>query len=234
MSKPYYNFFNFNYTNQTTKIQKPNNQVSRIESAFLTPRGANLYRKVTDCSCVGGETNTSIYKDSYALHAGQAGCFDPVIKSLNNQKNKNVVYEGTIPNKNYNYSYHQYLSDRLSYDTATCNSDLSCNIPSESIVRGVVKYGTTNNPWPNSGFSKNSAVSSGNRLLKLKYDSIRCTPNYSNPNCGCPPSGSQTACRGKYYGPYTNYPNINKKSTINCESKHYLQSVRQNKTSNCN
>jgi len=238
MSKPYYNFFNFNFTDQTKTVKKPNKtSTQRIESAFLSPRGLNMYRKQTDC-CVGRETNTSIYKDSYALHAGLPGCFDPVIKTKNNEKNKNSSYEGTLPNKKYNYSYYQYLSDRLSYDTATCNSDLSCNIPSESIVNGVVEYGTTSNPWPNKNFSKNSAVSSGNRLLKLKYDSVRCTPNSSDPNCRCPASSQaiysrQTACRGKYYGPYTIFPNINKKSTIPCESKRSLQRARQNKNVSC-
>lgn len=234
MSKPYYNFFNFNFTDQRKTVKKPSKaSTDRIESAFLSPRGLNMYRKQTDCSCVGTETNTSIYKDSYALHAGQAGCFDPVIKTKINDKNKNSTYEGTLPNKNYNYSYHQYLSDRLSYDTATCNSDLSCNNPSQSIVNGVVKYGTTANPWPNKNFSKNSAVSSGNRLLRLKYDSIRCTPNSSDPNCRCPANSGQTACRGKYYGPYTIFPNITKKSSIPCESNRHLQRLRQSNTNSC-
>lgn len=234
MSNKYYSFFNFQYNNPTKKVEKPNVRENRILSAPFTPRGLNMYRKVTDCSCGPQNVNTKIYKDSQALCAGQPGCFNPVIKTRINQRNKNPEYQGTIPNRNYNYSYHQYLSNRISYDSATCNSDLTCNIPSQSIVRGTVKYGTTTNPWPNPTFSRKSAVSSGNRLLKLKYDSLRCTPDSSNPNCRCPAtSGSSTPCRGKYYGGSSNNINIHKKSIIPCESRKYLQQIRQSKNANC-
>ena len=231
MSTPYYNSFNFSYNNQTKKVEKPNVRENRIASAPFSPRGLNMYRNVTNCNCGPENINTKIYKDSQALCAGQPGCYNPIIKTRINERNKNTEYKGTIPNRNYKYSYHQYLSNTISYDSAIC-----CNVSSKPNVpsKPIVNYGTQTNPWPNPTFSKKGAVSSGNRLLNLKYNSIRCTPESSNPNCGCPAiPGSSTPCRGKYYGASSNNINIHKKSTIACESRTYLQRIRQSNNSKC-
>lgn len=112
-----------------------------------------------------------IYKDPYAIHSKTDVCYDKRIRSINN---KNGVID-----RNYNYDYSQYLRNKgKAFNTIDNNIHVNGNTYKTRSYSKLCSTATVATGFPvvkkerNKKFSTNSAVSSGSRLARLKYDTI--------------------------------------------------------------
>lgn len=168
-------------------------------------RGLKIYRWM-DCECDTPTPKfaTVILKDNMSQCNTSGSCYNSVIKSTINSKNQDGTYTN---NNSYSYSNSQYLRNRCKiYEQ---------NLPASHkyINNELVVYGNcaespdcascpiTYNP-NNAQYSKQGGVSSSERLLRLKYNTVAGIIN-SGPDC----------CK-KYIGDTTPLINIHKKSTI--------------------
>ena len=104
-------------------IEPPGPTRSRLpNSVNFPPRGLNIVRKELQCPSPS-ETNCNInnniieiYKDPYSKCEVNSGRYDPVIRSVNNVKGKNIDLCGnitlgqTFPHTYYSNSYKGYLN----------------------------------------------------------------------------------------------------------------------------
>jgi len=208
-------------------------------SVYYPPRGINHPRKTLQCPtpCDASANVTDVYKDPFS-QCNRDSCYDNRIRSVNNVKGKNIDLEGnlqpgeqTLQNKLYAYDYNQYLKYRkCRYPTnqnpncSTCGTGATGNvIGNASYCENRVPYtkgATSANPYPNQSFSTNSAVSSGSRIEKLKYDAIRCTPRNK------PQDIEERKQCTKYMGTIKYFQDINKKQQV-CPVPYALSRVRQ-------
>jgi hypothetical protein len=112
-----------------------------------------------------------IYKDPYALSCGTSVCYDKRIRSINNKNGK--------INRDYNYDYGQYLRNKgKGFNTINNSVYVSGNDYKTRSYSNICSTSTAANGFSvvkkekNKKFSSNSAVSSGSRLARLKYDTI--------------------------------------------------------------
>lgn len=209
-------------------------------SVYYPPRGINHARKSLQCvstPCDASANVTDIYKDPFS-QCSKDSCYDNIIKTVNNVRGKNIDLEGnlqsgnqTLPNTLYSYDYNQYLKYRkCRYPTnqnpncSTCGTGTTGNVIGNSAYcKNRVPYtkgATSSNPYPNQSFSTNSAVSSGSRIEKLKYDAIRCTPRSK------PQDITNNKQCTKYMGTIKYFQDINKKQQV-CDVPYALSRVRQ-------
>jgi hypothetical protein len=141
--------------------------------AFRRPLAG--YRKVGNTDGPGSGACTiklqEIYKDPYALSMRTSSCYDKRIRSINNKN-------GVI-NRDYNYDYGQYLRNKgKAFNTINNSVHVSGNDYKTKSYSNICSTDTKANGFPvvnkdrNKKFSSNSAVSSGSRLARLKYDTV--------------------------------------------------------------
>lgn len=112
-----------------------------------------------------------IYKDPYAKSCGTSTCYDKRIRTMNNKN-------GVI-NRDYNYDYKQYLRNKgKAFNTINNSIHVSGDTYKTRSYSKLCSTTATATGFPvvkkesNKKFSTNSAVSSGSRLARLKYDTI--------------------------------------------------------------
>ena len=219
-------------------IDPPGPTRSRLpNSVNFPPRGLNIVRKELQCPSPS-ETNCNInnniiqiYKDPYSKCEVNSARYDPVIRSVNNVKGKNIDLCGnitlgqTFPNTYYSTSYKGYLNYKkckfpLKYNTINnSNCDVSNNKNNPSYCGNLVTY-NKDNQYPNRPFLTNGAVSGASRINRLRYKNISCTKNnypndVTNPVQRC----------GLYIGGNASYQNIHKKPII-CNTISDLARIR--------
>ena len=219
-------------------IEPPGPTRSRLpNSVNFPPRGLNIVRKELQCPSPS-ETNCNInnniiqiYKDPYSKCEVNSARYDPVIRSVNNVKGKNIDLCGnitlgqTFPNTYYSTSYKGYLNYKkckfpLKYNTINnSNCDVSNNKNNPSYCGNLVTY-NKDNQYPNRPFLTNGAVSGASRINRLRYKTISCTKNnypndVTNPVQRC----------GLYIGGNASYQNIHKKPII-CNTISDLARIR--------
>ena len=219
-------------------IEPPGPTRSRLpNSVNFPPRGLNMVRKELQCPSPS-ETNCNIsnnvieiYKDPYSKCEVNSARYDPVIRSLNNVKGKNIDLCGnitlgqTFPNTYYSTSYKGYLNYKkckfpLKYNKINnSNCDVSNNKNNPSYCGNLVTY-NKDNQYPNRPFLTNGAVSGASRINRLRYKNISCTKN-NYPNDATNPF---QRC-GLYIGGNASYQNIHKKSVI-CNTISDLARIR--------
>lgn len=177
-------------------------------------RGLSIYRWMScDCDTPAPKFATVINKDNLALCETADTCYSPVIKSTINSRKTG----GTYTNDNeYSYTNSQYLRKKCRiYDR---------NLPVSTI--GDKVYGNCSEATTacnreitykpnNAKFSTQGAVSGGERLLRLKYNTIAGDIN-----------DGATCCR-KYTSEATQNINITKKEQV-CNNRG--QKFRQHHT----
>jgi hypothetical protein len=180
-------------------------------------RGLPIYRWMScDCSTPAPKFATAINKDNMSQCASSTACYNPVIKSTINALKPDRNY--TNDNK-YSYSNSQYLRRKCeTYDrnlpTRTDNTTNkvygNCS-EDTSNCKSEITYKPNN-----AKFSTQGAVSGGERLLRLKYNTIAGDINVNTPAC----------CR-KYTSEATQNINITKKEQV-CNTRG--QKIRQHHT----
>jgi hypothetical protein len=173
---------------------------------FEKSRGLPIYRW-TSCECDDPSPKfaTVVIKDGFT-NCDETSCYSPIIKSTINSRKSN----GTYTNDNeYSYTNSQYLRRKCRiYDR---------NLPASTSTNGDKVYGNCSEATPqcngeitykpnNAKFSTQGAVSGGERLLRLKYNTIAGDIN-DNSKC----------CR-KYTSEATQNINITKKEQV-CNRK---------------
>ena len=166
-------------------------------------RGMPLYRWMS-CACdtAAPKFATTINKDNMSQCASSAVCYNPVIKSTINARKS----DGSYTNDNtYSYSNSQYLRRKCqTYDrnlpATTKNGDVFGNC-SEACNDTVCKVKITYKP-NNAKYSTQGAVTGGERLLRLKYNTIAGDIN------------DRSECCRRYTGDSTQNINITKKEQV--------------------
>lgn len=134
-------------------------------------RGLPIYRWMS-CACNTHFTTTEIIKDNLSQCNSLTVCYNPSIKSTINSKKPN----GTYTNDNsYSYSNSQYLRRKCETyernlptrtDVLTGKVYGNC-VEDQSTCTGQITYKPNNTK-----FSVQGGVSAGERLLRLKYNTI--------------------------------------------------------------
>jgi hypothetical protein len=167
-------------------------------------RGLPIYRWMScDCSTPVPKYTTAINKDNLSQCTSSSACYNPVIKTTINSKKTGGVY--TNDNK-YSYNNSQYLRRKCeTYErNLPTRTDVSTGkvygncAEDTSLCTGEITYKPNN-----AKFSTQGGVSAGERLLRLKYNTIAGDINSNNADC----------CR-KYTGEATLNINITKKEQI--------------------
>jgi hypothetical protein len=181
-------------------------------------RGLPIYRWMSCvCSTTAPNFTTEIIKDGLSQCKSSTACYNPVIKSTINSKKPNGEYTN---DNTYSYNNSQYLRRKCeSYDrNLPARTDVTtgkvfgnCAEDASSVCKAEITYKPNN-----AKFSTQGAVSGGERLLRLKYNTIAGDINANNKDC----------CR-KYTGEATLNINITKKEQI-CNTRG--QKFRQNHT----
>jgi hypothetical protein len=181
-------------------------------------RGLPIYRWMScDCSTPAPKFATAINKDNMSQCNTSSVCYNPVIKSTINSKKPNGAYTN---DNTYSYNNSQYLRRKCETydrnlptrtDATTGKVYGNCAEDASSVCKAEITYKPNN-----AKFSTQGAVSGGERLLRLKYNTIAGDINGNNTDC----------CR-KYTGEATLNINITKKEQI-CSTRG--QKFRQHRT----
>ena len=180
-------------------------------------RGLPIYRWMScECSTAAPKFATAINKDNMSQCSSATNCYNPTIKTTINSKKSDRTYTN---DNNYSYTNTQYLRRKcriyernLPVSTNAAGTKVYGNCSEDTTsCKGEITYKPNN-----SKFSTQGAVSGGERLLRLKYNTIAGDINSNNPDC----------CRK-----YTTYANnditITKKEQI-CNNRG--QKLRQHHT----
>lgn len=176
-------------------------------------RGLPIYRWMScDCSTPAPKFATAVNKDNMSQCNTSAACYNPVIKSTINSKKSGGTYTN---DSKYSYSNSQYLRRKCeTYDrnlpVSTSGNKVYGNCSESSIdCNREITYKPNN-----AKFSTQGAVSGGERLLRLKYNTIAGDIN----------NGSAACCR-RYTSEATQNINITKKEQV-CDRRVHLHQHR--------
>ena len=223
-------------------------------SIYYPPRGMNLYRKKLRCPPLGGTCDasanvTDIYKDPLSQCSTDT-CYEHVIKSVINVKGKNpglpdlsgnatLTPNQTLVNKRYvhSYTYGNGIQAQSGINLVKQSTDKQLKPgnhvdqncpPCESSVP-VPSWKNTANLGQNGArvYYNPGAVSSGSRIEKLKYNTIKCTPRDKAQDRNTNQPSTFKMC-GLYRGTQSHNKDITKKPRV-CDVPATLARVRQRK-----
>jgi hypothetical protein len=199
------------------KSTRPIDSTEQYVSNFSSPPPAKYYRK-TACPCdpsVPKVNTTSVFGDVRTCPKVIGGSSKCIPLSANTNINANVGVDSSgVPLKKYYTSNDEYLQARCrtfhqrSFNFTSSNGDLLANCSeSSNYVSGNCKK-VVYKP-NNSQYSTQGAVSSSDRLFRLRYNTITASKgnNRSNcPSCQTYPSSqtqndytkSTTLCRNRF------------------------------------
>ena len=205
LENPKYNSLNRPQQGRTSDCQTP----------FRNPY--NHWRKVSTCgNC---DTNEKITTDSVARNFSKETCYNPYIRNILNKngvrdskflysnlslnfrrgntfEQKNMIYYNNSSNNEYKISPEEISGNEIVFFRNDCQTS-------------IIKYSNKN-------FNKNSAVTSKNRLNRLKYNTVL---NASKNNAV---NGTLISIQGvSHYNlpPYRNNKNIDSYDTVGCTTK---------------
>lgn len=169
-------------------------------------RGLPVYRWMScECSTPSPKFATAINKDNLSQCSNTTACYNPVIKSTINSKKSGESYTN---DNEYSYTNSQYLRRKCEtydrnlptrVDNTTGKVYGNCAEAANTTCKGQITYKPNNTK-----FSTQGAVSGGERLLRLKYNTIAGDINSNN----------ETACCRKYTGEASLNINIRKKEQV--------------------
>jgi len=193
---------------QGSALFKFNNVSSNTNTCFgcgnYGSRGLPLYRWMScECSTPSPKFVTAINKDNLSQCNNANACYNPVIKSTINRKKSNGLYSD---DSKYSYSNSEYL--RRKCETYVRNLPVKTDVTTGKVFgncsedASTCKSEITYKP-NNAKFSTQGAVSGGERLLRLKYNTITGDINTNSNKC----------CR-RYTSEATQNINITKKEQV--------------------
>lgn len=177
-------------------------------------RGLPIYRWMScDCSTPAPKFATAINKDNMSQCNTLSACYNPVIKSTINSKKPNGKY---TDDSKYSYNNSQYL--RRKCETYDRNLPVRTDVTTGKVFGNCSEDASTCNVRitykpNNSKFSTQGAVSGGERLLRLKYNTIAGDIN------------DNSKCFRKYTSEATQNINITKKEQV-CDRRIHLHQHR--------
>lgn len=205
LQNPKYNSLNRPQQGRTNDCQTP----------FRNPY--NHWRKVSTCgNC---DTNEKITVDSVAQNFSKDTCYNPYIRNI---LNKNGVRDSKFLYSNLSLNFRRgntFEQKNMIYNNNSSNNEYKISpeeIPGTEIVYFRNDCQTSIIKYANRNFNKNSAVTSKNRLNRLKYNTVL---NASKDNAV---NGTLISIQGVSHHnapPYRNNKNIDSYDTVGCTAK---------------
>lgn len=194
---------------QGSALFKYNNVTQNNNTCFgcgnYGSRGLPIYRWMScECRTPAPKFVTAINKDNMSQCSSTSACYSPLIKSTINSRKSGGTYTN---DDKYSYTNSQYLRRKCRiYDrnlpVSTSGGKVYGNCSEDTqICKGEITYKPNN-----AKFSTQGAVSGGERLLRLKYNTIAGDIN-----------DGATCCR-RYTGETTQNIKITKKEQV-CNRK---------------